>query len=158
MGCSCTTYKTNLSNRQQATEQTWQKLTTTRDLNFEQPVWSWSSAIWPGNGVWHIIISWVIFVQNMKGISQIGAEPWGRHDKTLNNLCDRWPFNLMFCVSFMKIQWEEHVRKSCDAQMDTDKAFFIELAACCNWKYLDWKWPIRIVFQFYPYTYFWWSI
>ena len=89
MGCICTTYKTNLSNRQQATEQTWQKLRTTRDLNFEQPVWSWSLAFWPGNGVWHIIISWVIFVQNMKGISQIGTEPWSRHDKNFEQSV--WP-------------------------------------------------------------------
>ena len=74
-------YKTNLSNRHKATEQTWQKLWITRDLNFELPVWPWSLAFWPGNCAWHIIISQVILVQNMKGISQISAEPWSRHDE-----------------------------------------------------------------------------
>ena len=128
-------------------------------LYFEQPVWSWSSAFWPGNGVWHIIISWVIFVQNMKGISQIGTEPWSRHDKNFEQSV--WP--LTFQPDVLCKFHENPMIGTCQKKLwRTDghtcrqiKPFIIELAACCNWKYLNWKWPIRIVFQFYPYTYFW---
>ena len=45
---------------------------------FKRPKWPWHLTYWPGNGIWHIVIPWVVFVSHMNIIHETGNEPQSR--------------------------------------------------------------------------------